>query len=52
VSKFEQFAEEGVQFVMMVDPKRQETHGLLKLFEVMFKPMITQHVTLEKARVR
>nr|CAD2166759.1 unnamed protein product [Meloidogyne enterolobii] len=49
-SKFEKCASNRIQFIMLIDMKRNDTHGLLKLYEAMYKPIVTQHVTLEKAR--
>uniref|UniRef100_A0A1I8A3L1 Piwi domain-containing protein n=1 Tax=Steinernema glaseri TaxID=37863 RepID=A0A1I8A3L1_9BILA len=40
-------AEQGIPFVMLVDPIYTKTHDSLKLFERMFC-VLTQHVTLER----
>lgn len=47
---FETSVNEKIDFVMLIDPKPKDTHGLLKLYEVMYQPIVTQHVTLEKVR--
>ncbi|KAF7634068.1 hypothetical protein Mgra_00006486 [Meloidogyne graminicola] len=49
-NKFETCSNKQVQFLMLIDMKRNDTHGLLKLYEARYKPLVTQHVTLEKTR--
>ncbi|KAH7719467.1 piwi domain-containing protein [Aphelenchoides avenae] len=46
---FPQLAENGVHFAMLVDPRDVPSHDLLKFHE-RTDQVITQHVTLEKAR--
>ncbi|KAL3122858.1 hypothetical protein niasHT_008770 [Heterodera trifolii] len=48
MTMFERCVNKHIQFIMLVDEKRKDTHGLLKLSEAMHK-VTTQHVTLEKA---
>uniref|UniRef100_A0A914IDR2 Piwi domain-containing protein n=1 Tax=Globodera rostochiensis TaxID=31243 RepID=A0A914IDR2_GLORO len=48
MTMFERCANQRIQFIMLVDEKRQDTHGLLKLSEAIHK-VTTQHVTFEKA---
>ncbi|KAH7728981.1 WAGO-3 protein [Aphelenchoides avenae] len=47
---FDQFAKDGVTFVLYVDPKRDtDGHGKLKFCEALYK-ILTQHVTMERVQ--
>ncbi|KAL3110735.1 hypothetical protein niasHT_011240 [Heterodera trifolii] len=48
MAMFERCTVNRIQFILLVDERRKDTHGLLKLSEAIHK-VTTQHITLEKA---
>ncbi|KAF7631020.1 hypothetical protein Mgra_00008727 [Meloidogyne graminicola] len=46
---FERCVNRNIEFIMLIDNKTEDTHGLLKYYEAYYK-VVTQHITLERAK--
>nr|CAD2172651.1 unnamed protein product [Meloidogyne enterolobii] len=46
---FERCVNRNIEFIMLIDNKTEDTHGLLKYYEAYYK-IVTQHITLERAK--
>lgn len=44
---FERIVDQNVEYVLLIDSKEEDTHGLLKYYEALYK-VITQHITTER----